>query len=128
MRAITFNVSVPGFLLGKGLGGMTESALFGGLSGVRLRELPEPSLPGDHWVKLDVLAAGICGTDLEMTRGYLPFAGILGHEFVDNDKPLSRVERPGCSAVNLTRFPVLKARIVQCRVPQCKGGSMPVCL
>ena len=29
-----------------------------------------------------VLQAGICNTDLEMTRGYYPFQGILGHEFV----------------------------------------------
>ena len=26
--------------------------------------------------------AGICGTDLELARGYYPFAGVPGHEFV----------------------------------------------
>ncbi|MBD2445871.1 alcohol dehydrogenase catalytic domain-containing protein [Nostoc sp. FACHB-152] len=29
-----------------------------------------------------VLRAGICNTDLELTRGYYPYTGILGHEFV----------------------------------------------
>ena len=29
-----------------------------------------------------VLQAGICNTDLEITRGYLDFQGVLGHEFV----------------------------------------------
>src|SRR5260370_19024663 len=29
-----------------------------------------------------VLLAGICNTDLEITRGYLAFQGVLGHEFV----------------------------------------------
>jgi threonine dehydrogenase-like Zn-dependent dehydrogenase len=29
-----------------------------------------------------VLQAGICNTDLELVRGYYPFTGILGHEFV----------------------------------------------
>ncbi|MFQ6038877.1 MAG: alcohol dehydrogenase catalytic domain-containing protein [Candidatus Aminicenantales bacterium] len=29
-----------------------------------------------------VLKAGICRTDLEITRGYMDFQGILGHEFV----------------------------------------------
>jgi len=29
-----------------------------------------------------VLRAGICNTDIELTRGYYPFTGILGHEFV----------------------------------------------
>ena len=29
-----------------------------------------------------VILAGICNTDLEITRGYLAFQGVLGHEFV----------------------------------------------
>jgi threonine dehydrogenase-like Zn-dependent dehydrogenase len=29
-----------------------------------------------------VVQAGICNTDLEITRGYLAFQGVLGHEFV----------------------------------------------
>ena len=29
-----------------------------------------------------VVMAGICNTDLEITRGYLAFQGVLGHEFV----------------------------------------------
>ncbi len=41
--------------------------------------IPEPA-PGEALVR--VLAAGICNTDLELLRGYYPYAGILGHEFV----------------------------------------------
>src|SRR2546427_3470726 len=40
---------------------------------------PEPP-PGEALVR--VLRAGICNTDIELTRGYYPFTGILGHEFV----------------------------------------------
>ncbi|MGN7611714.1 MDR/zinc-dependent alcohol dehydrogenase-like family protein [Magnetococcales bacterium HHB-1] len=40
---------------------------------------PEPK-PG--FARIRVLCAGICQTDIEITRGYLPYAGILGHEFV----------------------------------------------
>ncbi len=40
---------------------------------------PEPK-PGEAIVK--VLRAGVCNTDLELTRGYYPYSGILGHEFV----------------------------------------------
>src|SRR5437763_8784387 len=41
----------------------------------------EPSLEsGEALIK--VLQAGICNTDLEITRGYLAFQGVLGHEFV----------------------------------------------
>ena len=36
----------------------------------------------DGEVLVRVRLAGICSTDLEMVRGYYPFSGILGHEFV----------------------------------------------
>jgi threonine dehydrogenase-like Zn-dependent dehydrogenase len=41
--------------------------------------VPEPP-PGEALVKVRV--AGICNTDLELVRGYYPYRGILGHEFV----------------------------------------------
>ena len=44
-------------------------------------DLPRPSAePGEAVVR--VLMAGICGTDLELMRGYHDFTGIPGHEFV----------------------------------------------
>jgi threonine dehydrogenase-like Zn-dependent dehydrogenase len=44
-------------------------------------DLPRPQPPpGEALVR--VLRAGICNTDLELTRGYYPFRGVLGHEFV----------------------------------------------
>jgi len=90
VRAVTFNVTVPGFLIGKGLGGITESALFGGLSGVRYRDVPEPPLPGDDWARLEVLTAGICGTDVATLSYYMSptmepfgsFPAVLGHEIL----------------------------------------------
>jgi threonine dehydrogenase-like Zn-dependent dehydrogenase len=41
--------------------------------------IPEP-IAGEALVR--VLQAGICNTDLELLRGYYPYAGVLGHEFV----------------------------------------------
>src|ERR1700680_308633 len=42
---------------------------------------PDPTLvKGEALIR--VLQAGICNTDLEITRGYLDFQGVLGHEFV----------------------------------------------
>ncbi len=44
-------------------------------------DLPMPiAKPGEAIVK--VLRAGVCNTDLELTRGYYPYSGVLGHEFV----------------------------------------------
>ena len=37
---------------------------------------------GHHEALIKVLRAGICNTDLEIMKGYMGFAGTLGHEFV----------------------------------------------
>lgn len=44
-------------------------------------DLPMPQ-PKDDEALVRVLRAGICNTDLELLKGYYPFTGILGHEFV----------------------------------------------
>ena len=49
-------------------------------SGLKLVQQPEPYREDEALVR--VTLAGICSTDLHITRGYASFAGILGHEFV----------------------------------------------
>lgn len=42
---------------------------------------PDPTAaPGE--VLIRVALAGVCATDLEIVRGYMHFAGVMGHEFV----------------------------------------------
>jgi len=41
---------------------------------------PDPRGDGECLIK--VRQAGICATDLEITRGYMGYKGVLGHEFV----------------------------------------------
>ena len=43
--------------------------------------VPTPH-PGASEALLRVRLAGVCSTDLELVRGYYPFSGIPGHEFV----------------------------------------------
>jgi len=45
-----------------------------------LREVAAPTEGDEALIRVRV--SGICGTDLELARGYYPFAGIIGHEFV----------------------------------------------
>ncbi len=45
-----------------------------------LREVTRPQKAGEALVR--VRKAGICSTDLELVKGYYPFTGIPGHEFV----------------------------------------------
>ena len=54
------------------------------LEGKRLAfrdDLAEPPR-ADGEAVVRVRLAGICGTDLELRRGYYPFTGVPGHEFV----------------------------------------------
>ncbi|HEX3580412.1 MAG TPA: alcohol dehydrogenase catalytic domain-containing protein [Thermoanaerobaculia bacterium] len=44
-------------------------------------DLPSP-VPTNGEALVRVLLAGICNTDIELTHGYYPYAGIPGHEFV----------------------------------------------
>jgi len=60
---------------------------------LRLRDdLPLPE-PPEGELRVRVLQAGICNTDLELLKGYYPYTGVPGHEFVgvvdDGQGPLS---------------------------------------
>jgi len=138
MRAVTFDVTVPGYLLGKALGGVTESVLFGGFSGVRLKGLPEPALPGRDWVRLEVLACGVCGSDLgNITFKSSPamepfgsFPAVLGHEIlarvVEVGPDVRRVERGQRVAVD----PVLSCTVrgfASARCHSCEAGLHGTC-
>lgn len=48
---------------------------------LELREVPPPE-PGPAEALVRVRLAGVCGTDLQILRGYHDFRGIPGHEFV----------------------------------------------
>jgi 2-desacetyl-2-hydroxyethyl bacteriochlorophyllide A dehydrogenase len=45
-----------------------------------LRDISRPNKPGE--VLIHIRLSGICGTDLELARGYYPYTGVPGHEFV----------------------------------------------
>ncbi len=46
-----------------------------------LADVPVPT-PRSGEALIRVLMAGVCNTDIEITKGYMGFKGILGHEFV----------------------------------------------
>ncbi|MGB3514595.1 MAG: alcohol dehydrogenase catalytic domain-containing protein [Microcoleaceae cyanobacterium] len=66
-------------------------------------DLPTPKPPtGEALVR--VLRAGICNTDLELLRGYYPYKGILGHEFVGvvEQGPKNLLDRRVVGEINAT--------------------------
>lgn len=69
---------------------LVRAVIFDG-NGLLVRgDVPAP-VRGEGEALVRVRLAGICNTDLEITRGYLGYTGILGHEFVgtveDADDP-----------------------------------------
>jgi threonine dehydrogenase-like Zn-dependent dehydrogenase len=47
---------------------------------IDLRDVTKPRKPREALIK--IRKAGICSTDLELVKGYYPYTGVLGHEFV----------------------------------------------
>src|SRR5215208_7606514 len=47
---------------------------------ISLRDISQPRKQDEALIK--IRKAGICSTDLELVKGYYPYTGILGHEFV----------------------------------------------
>jgi L-iditol 2-dehydrogenase len=88
MKAVTFNYNVPGYLLTGLLDRRWPRVVFSRLAPVRLRDFPEPELPGDDWVKVRPRLSGICGSDMGIILCHesltlQPFASYpfaLGHE------------------------------------------------
>ena len=47
---------------------------------IKLLDVPQPKKSNEALIKIRRM--GICSTDLELVKGYYPYTGILGHEFV----------------------------------------------
>ncbi|NOZ28685.1 MAG: alcohol dehydrogenase catalytic domain-containing protein [Chloroflexi bacterium] len=90
--------------------------------GERLRyrtDYPRPELPpGEALVR--VRMAGICGTDLEITRGYMGFRGVPGHEFVGVVE-----EAPDAAWVGRRVVGEINAACGEC--PTCRAGRPTHC-
>ena len=51
-------------------------------NGIQFHPDYQSPVPLSGEVIVDVIAAGICETDLQLAKGYMGFSGVLGHEFV----------------------------------------------
>jgi threonine dehydrogenase-like Zn-dependent dehydrogenase len=79
-----------------------SAVLFDGRLAVR-RDVPIPARqPGEALIQMRM--AGICGTDIEVMRGYKGFKGTLGHEFVGvvvDAESADLVGRRVCGEINV---------------------------
>jgi L-iditol 2-dehydrogenase len=126
MKALVFDLSIPKYLLSMATGKKFRSLQYGKLSCLQLRELAEPELPNQEWVKLAPLATGLCGSDMgaiffKMSPSTTPFASmpaVLGHEI------LAQVTEVGSQAGSEIRE---GDRVVVDPVLNCETRATPAC-
>lgn len=144
MKTIYFDKDIPRVLATKAAARFkaTRGLLFTGINAVKFRkDIPEPPLPADNWVRVQNIACGVCGTDVSFFKATtgtnsalepIPASRktYLGHENV------GRVVEVG-SAV--TAFKVgdrvgIRAYMAGCdtkdlpRCPRCEEGNYNLCL
>lgn len=139
VRAVQFDVSVPRYLLARSLGRVSDAAVFGSLSGLRLLDLPDTDLPGPGWASLRVLGCGICGSDLgNLTYASSPamepfgsFPAVLGHEIlavVEAVGPGVRAVEPGQRvSVDPLISCEVRGHLGEAACPSCRLGRPGTC-
>jgi threonine dehydrogenase-like Zn-dependent dehydrogenase len=85
---------------------------------IDLRDVSQPRKPNEALIK--IRKAGICSTDLELVKGYYPYTGILGHEFVGEV-----VEAHDASWIGQRVVGEINAACNQCE--QCRNGRSMHC-
>jgi 2-desacetyl-2-hydroxyethyl bacteriochlorophyllide A dehydrogenase len=84
-----------------------------------VRDVPVPRPAADEAL-IRVRLSGICGTDLELVRGYYPFTGVIGHEFVGDV-----VESPDPAWLGARVVGEINAACGECE--QCLAGRPTHC-
>lgn len=110
MRGVRLDISIPRYLAARSLGRLSRSFVTGALSGLSMEEVEAPELPGPDWVRVDVIACGVCGSDISTLNyagspamePFSSFPAVLGHEI------LGRVSQVGPETSGL----VLGQRVV----------------
>ncbi len=87
-------------------------------NGISLRNVPQPKKKNEALIK--IRKAGICSTDLELVKGYYPYTGVLGHEFVGDV-----VEADDASWIGARVVGEINAVCNQCE--QCLNGRPTHC-
>jgi threonine dehydrogenase-like Zn-dependent dehydrogenase len=137
MKAIRFNVNALTYVALKLLGSFSRKAYYGRLSGIKYKEVPEPALPGDDWVKVRTTFGGICGSDLNLiylhdSPSASPFASmpfIIGHENVGVISETGSAVEDFAVGDRVVADPVLPcaARGIDEPCPSCQRGEYSTC-
>lgn len=127
MKALLFNITVPNYLALQILGRISRKYYFEGpFATVSLKDVPDPKLPNQDWVKIRVRLCGFCGSDLNllmvkdspMASPFTSFPCIFGHELCGDVVETGRAVDTCTVGDTVTVSPLLSC------VPR---GISPVC-
>lgn len=138
MRAVLFDPTIPRFVATRMLGAITPAAYLGRTSPLQYREISEPRLPGEEWVRVQVRLGGICGSDLHLTRletspltsAYTSFPFVPGHENVGTIIETGQAAGRLSVGQRVTVEPLLpcRARGIDPPCANCAAGDYNLCL
>ncbi|HEX8703349.1 MAG TPA: alcohol dehydrogenase catalytic domain-containing protein [Myxococcaceae bacterium] len=127
MKGLVFDLSIPKYVLAKGLGGVYPKIHYGPGSCLSVRELASPPLPGPEWVRLKPLMAGLCGSDMAtfffkaspQLEPFNSFPAVLGHEILAEVTALGPETRGVEVGQRVAVNPLLTCRLRKIE-PMCK--------
>lgn len=138
MKALVFNPTIPRYVLTKALGSVRRQALWGRFAPLQYRDIPDPPLPGEDWVRIAVRLGGICGSDLHTIHldtspaasALTSFPFVLGHENVGTIVEMGRFVSGLAVGQRATVEPPLPcaARGLNPPCPNCAAGHYNLCL
>src|SRR5699024_12598319 len=90
MKAVVYDFTVPKYLAAKSLGKRLPSLYYGKHSAVSLKNIAEPTLPNDNWLKIKPVYAGLFGSDMRAIlyktspslTPFTSFPSVIGHELM----------------------------------------------
>ena len=139
MKALQFDVNPVQFALAKAVKPVFGNRVFfrGPLKTTKLVDIAEPELPGEHWVKIQTVYCGFCGSDLNLIRlhdsptasPFTSFPCVLGHEIVGRIVDRGGAVRGFEPGDTVTVNPALgcAARGIESECPGCTAGRPANC-
>lgn len=138
IQVVDVTKNIPRYLLSKVLGSVYRPAFWGPWALPQYREVPEPTLPSPHWVKIGTRLGGICGSDMNLIRlnfnlalaHLVSFPFVLGHENVGIVVEIGEEVDGFAPGDRVVADPVLSCvtRGIKDPCEFCRRGEFPLCL
>ncbi|HWL85403.1 MAG TPA: alcohol dehydrogenase catalytic domain-containing protein, partial [Polyangiaceae bacterium] len=138
MKALTFDLHLPRLAWARALGTVAANGYLSSFGPLRLAEVPDARVLGDHWVVVETKACGICGSDVKEVfmdaavdnplTAVISFPHVMGHEHVgivaETGRAVTRVRR-GDGVACSPWFSCAVRGLPECEA--CRRGHISLC-